>query len=460
MDIMFQNETSKNLLVLKLLWAALIGGFGVSTVLNFAGLADTRPEALIFGFIIGLGLVAVATVLWRFYAEKSFMKYIFILTGVIMVTVIISLSGEGFSLSPLWFSIVVVASMYFSVPLILFSVCLCYIANLVMVLYMPGPGLEDLPLETFIGQPGTLIVAFAAVAFTVREGKKLMDLIINSEAEANRMKQDMGKVLDNSQKAAVESSSVSEALSDSTESISASIQEIASTTNEFASSVMDLARMSANMAEVSRETSTRASQGGEEVEGALNQIDVIREVIEKVQHSVEGLVEKTKKIGKKIASINDISDQTNLLALNAAIEAARAGTHGKGFAVVADEVRKLSEQTASTAQDITVIVNENEKESELTMQEIMRGTEQIKSSSGVIENTGTNFKAIIDAVESVTGQIEEIAANVEKLKGNSENLASITEEQSASVTKLNELAGNLRKTSRTLSENLEVSNTL
>ena len=97
MDIMFQNETSKNLLVLKLLWAALIGGFGVSTVLNFAGLADTRPEALIFGFIIGLALVAVATVLWRFYAEKSFMKYIFILTGVIMVTVIISLSGEGFS---------------------------------------------------------------------------------------------------------------------------------------------------------------------------------------------------------------------------------------------------------------------------------------------------------------------------------------------------------------------------
>ena len=101
---------------------------------------------------------------------------------------------------------------------------------------------------------------------------------------------------------------------------------------------MDLAQASQEMAEVGRQTADRASKGGEDVEDTLNQIDVICEVIQNVQESVERLVDKTKKIGKMVASINEISDQTNLLALNAAIEAARAGSYGRGFAVVADAV--------------------------------------------------------------------------------------------------------------------------
>ncbi len=129
------------------------------------------------------------------------------------------------------------------------------------------------------------------------------------------------------------------------------------------------------MAESSQTVNEKASKGREEVENAQKQIDVIGQVIERVLTSVEGgLIRKTVEIGKMVASINEISNQTNLLALNAAIEAARAGgSYGQGFAVVADEVRKLSEQTALSASNISMIVEENELESSAAMEEIMHG---------------------------------------------------------------------------------------
>lgn len=148
---------------------------------------------------------------------------------------------------------------------------------------------------------------------------------------------------------------------------------------------------------------------------------------------IHGLEQRSQEIGQIVDTITGISTQTNLLALNATIEAARAGDHGRGFAVVANEVRKLAEQSAGSAQKISLLISTIQAETGKAVYSMEHASNEVSSGIEIVNSAGHSFAQIEKSVDRVAAQIQEVFSEVK-------DLASGTEQVFQSVEQINEAA--------------------
>ena len=175
----------------------------------------------------------------------------------------------------------------------------------------------------------------------VGEFQKVKEALIHI---SESMKDVMTNIAETANQVSVGSDDLAKAaqgLAEGAESQAAAVEELLATATTVADQVEENKNDSEKSAEHTKEVTVM-------MEASKQQMDLMREAMDKIQES-------SNKVVGIIKTIEDIAEQTNLLSLNASIEAARAGEAGRGFAVVAGEIGNLANSSSQTVNEIQAI---------------------------------------------------------------------------------------------------------
>lgn len=251
---------------------------------------------------------------------------------------------------------------------------------------------------------------------------------------------------------ASQSADASELVANSCTSIAGScqtqIRAVADTSSEtkgFISNMEEFSSAINRSGEMINQTNNAASQGGVDINNAMNQMDVIRQSVEDTSSVIDQLGEQLQTINTFADTISSIASQTNLLSLNASIEAARAGEAGKGFAVVAQEINQLAEQSDTASKQISDRISEILEKANSAVEAMKIGLTNVQDGSEVVQNAGNTFNDIVEMVheiseessrmQQIVGKLSTgtstIADDIDKIEDMSSNVAEETESVSA-----------------------------
>lgn len=225
-------------------------------------------------------------------------------------------------------------------------------------------------------------------------------------------------------------------VSGNAEQLSSSAQSLAQGATEQASAVEELY---ATLDELSKNAERNVKDAADAQENARltgEQVTVSSEQMQQMVAAMADITEASQKIGKIIATIEDIAFQTNILALNAAVEAARAGTAGKGFAVVSSEVRTLASRSDQAAKATKELIENSVQAAERGSRIVGEVSETLTRTLDLVVRSNSTIGTIAEAIRGEAASISQVTEGISQISEVVQTNSASSQESAAVSTEL------------------------
>jgi methyl-accepting chemotaxis protein len=286
----------------------------------------------------------------------------------------------------------------------------------------------DLVVSAIVSVQGTYLGPMVTWSI-VTEKLILMNDLSSTALQLQERAHELTNISQNLASSIEETTSQATSASTASEEVNAGVQAVKSSMNQLVMAIQDITK-----------ATNEATESSSEAMELTSQTNVI----------IGKLSDSSLDIGNVIKVISYIAQQTNLLALNATIEAARAGEAGKGFAVVANEVKALAKQTAKATSDITLKIENIQKDSISSVDAIAKistsiqkiGSMTLSIASAVEEQAATTKEVTRVVNESAIG-VSTITSNIAQVSAAATNTRRDASASRSSAESLNSLAATL-----------------
>ncbi len=270
--------------------------------------------------------------------------------------------------------------------------------------------------------------------------QKIIGTIAQSTAEVGSESVNLSTIAENLAKNAGQTSQLSENVAASAEEMSVNMNNVAAAMEESTTNTSMVASAAEEMTATINEIAQNAEQAHTISETAVLQA-------EKTSIRMAELGASADAISKVTETITEISEQTNLLALNATIEAARAGEAGKGFAVVANEIKELAKQTAEATLDIKKQIDDVQRTTTTTVEEIKQISDVINSVNEIVATISTAVGEQSMATEEIANNINQAAQGLTEVNENVSQVTIVAGSITKDITVVNSAAEDISRSS-------------
>jgi methyl-accepting chemotaxis protein len=204
------------------------------------------------------------------------------------------------------------------------------------------------------------------------------------------------------------------------------VQDVEGAVETLGRMVAEVEALRSNAADLAlggRQAADLSLAGAEVVNRTVAGMGRIKQAADVSAARMEALAQQSRQIGEIIAVISGIADQTNLLALNAAIEAARAGEHGRGFAVVAEEVRKLAELSATSAKQVSELIQGIQAGTAEAVRSMAAGSSEVNAGQRLAAEAGQALADILGVAKRFAGTVQEVGRAVAQVEAASRSVS-------------------------------------